>query len=145
MAAQRVVARQVTVPAGTLSSAPLSVDVSFDQGTVTRVEIVIPDGHAGLTGLALQQAHQQIIPQDTGTWIISNDETLHWDVADYLDNGSWQALMYNTDVYSHSFYLRFLIDNIDTAGATAAAAAIAVAAPGVPAEPVQSDSGVSAA
>lgn len=143
MTAQRVVARKITVPAGTLSSAPLSTDVSFDQGTVTRVEIVIPDGHAGLTGLALQQAQQQIIPEDAGTWVISNDETIGWDVSDYLNNGNWQTLAYNTDVFDHSFYLRFLIEVIDTTAQAAAVAQFTAAAPGVAADPAESDPGVS--
>lgn len=118
--AQRVLAAQVTVTAGTAVSAPHAVDVSFSAGTVTSIEIIIPDGHAGFTGIALQQAHQQIIPEKSGTWIIGNNDNPIFPVSDYLNNGSWQALMYNTDVYDHSFYLRFLVDNINASAATTA-------------------------
>lgn len=125
--AQQVFAYTVTVPAGTATAAPVSVDISFDQATVTTVEIVIPDGHAGFTGIALAQAHQQIIPQNTGGWIISNDEKLSIDVQDYLDNGNWQAIAYNTDVYDHNFYVRFLCSNpVQSAAAPAPPLPVAV-------------------
>lgn len=110
--AQRVFTRTVTVPAGTAIATPLSVDISFNQSVVETVEIVIPDGHAGFTGIALQQAHQQVIPEEAGTWLISNDEKIIFAIEDFIDNGNWQAVMYNTDVYDHSFYLRFLGSNI---------------------------------
>lgn len=107
--ASRVIARQVTVAAGVPASAPVATDISFDPGIVQRVEIDIPDGHSGLTGLALQQAHQQVIPFDVGTWIVGNDDALRWELEDFIDNGNWQALAYNTDVFDHTFYLRFLV------------------------------------
>lgn len=118
--ADRIPAFRVTVPAGTAVAAPVTVDVSFPQATVTEIEIVIPDGHAGFTGLALAQAQQQVIPDNDGNWIISNDEKIRWPVANTLDNGNWQAVMYNTDVYDHSFYVRFLLDNPTAPAATTA-------------------------
>ena len=110
--AQQIFAFKVAVPAGTAISAPTSTSCAFAQATVQAIEIVIPDGHAGLTGLALAQAHQQIIPQNLGQWIISNDEKLTFPVEDYGNNGDWQAIAYNTDVYDHNFYLRFLCADI---------------------------------
>jgi hypothetical protein len=121
--AQQVYAFPVTVAAGTPSTAPTAVDVSFPQAIVTEVQIIVPDGHAGLTGIALQQAHQAVIPKNAGHFIVSNDEKLSFPLEDFLDNGNWQALVYNTDIYGHTFYLRFLCATIGTAVAPPAAPA----------------------
>lgn len=143
--AQQFFAFKVTVPAGTATATPTSTSVAFDQATVQTIEIVIPDGHAGLTGIALAQAHQQIIPQNTGQWIISNDEKLSFPVEDFLDNGDWQAICYNTDVYDHSFYLRFLCADIVAPPVAALNPAAAVFAIGAGAQPDTADTGVAPA
>jgi hypothetical protein len=110
--AHRFYAPSLTVPAGTAASSPLVLDVSFAAGVVTAVQIVIPDGHAGFTGLQIAQAHQQVIPIGSGQWIIGNDDKIDWDVDDQLDNGNWQLIGYNTDIFPHTFYVRFLVNEI---------------------------------
>lgn len=140
--AQQVFAFVVTVPAGTATASPITQDISFDQATVTTVEIIIPDGHAGFTGIALAQAQQQIIPQNVGGWIISNDEKLVLDIQDYLDNGNWQALAYNLDVYDHNFYVRFLCSDIAPAAAAPVDAAAVGFATGAAAQPAAAVTGV---
>ena len=140
--AQRVLTRQVTVAAGTPVATPSVVDLSFTQGSVTDIHIVIPDGHAGFTGIALQQANQQVIPEDTNSWIIGNNEPVYPPVSDYLNNGSWQARMYNTDVYDHTFHLRFLVDDIGAPAAVTAFATGAVIPIGDAPQAPQPDPGV---
>lgn len=140
--AQRVLTRQVTVPAGTPSSAPVAVDLSFSQGSVTEVHIVIPDGHAGFTGIALAQANQQVIPEDTNSWIIGNNEPVYLPLSDYLNNGNWQAVMYNTDVYDHAFHLRFLVDDVAAPAAVSSFATGAVIPVGDALPAPEGDSGV---
>ena len=109
--AQRVEIREAVAPLGTPQSAPVEIDLSFDPGTVTEIEIVIPDGHGGATGIAIAQAHGIIIPYSGSVFIIGNNEVIHWPVQDFLNNGSWSAFVYNTDTeYDHTFYLRFLIN-----------------------------------
>lgn len=106
----------VAVPAGTAKTAATETDTNFAQGTVTSVEIVIPDGHAGLTGITILQAHQQVIPWTAGAFIVGNAEVIRWDVAGFLDNGSWSVRCYNTDVYDHTFHLRFLVNENSATG-----------------------------
>jgi hypothetical protein len=112
--AQQVYAFTVTCPAGTSLVAAITQDVSFPQADVNELQIVIPDGHAGLTGIAVQQAHQAVIPKNAGAFLVTNDEKLIFPLQDYLDNGNWQVVMYNTDIYPHSWYLRFLCTTLGT-------------------------------
>lgn len=142
--ASRVYIFHVTCPAGTAVAAPVTQDCSFNQAEVQEIEVIIPDGHAGLTGLQLQQAHQAVIPYNAGGYIHGNDEQLRFAVEDYIDNGNWQALMYNIDVYDHSWDVRFYCGN----AAQPAAPAAPVVAPylaGLPTvPPPAADAGVPA-
>lgn len=109
-AADRVEIRSVTCPANTPQSAPIETDLSFHPGEVGRIEIVIPAGHAYVTGLAIAQAHGIIIPASGGQWLQGDDDIVHWPVQDFLNNGSWSAFTYNTDpTYDHTWFLRFLV------------------------------------
>jgi hypothetical protein len=123
----RVEAKTLTVPAGTASSAPLSGDVSFDPGVLVGVEIDIPDGHSGLTGLRVATAHQQLLPFTAGDWLIGNDESLEWALHSMPDTGNWQLIGYNTDVFAHTFYVRFLVSDLaGVAGASVLAPPLAL-------------------
>ena len=110
--AERIEWFDVTVTAGTTKAAPAETATTFDQGLVDRIEITIPDGHAGLTGIRLLQAHQPVIPSTSGSFIVGNDRTIGWDLHGYLDNGSWSVECYNTDQYDHAFHLAFLISEL---------------------------------
>jgi hypothetical protein len=110
--AERIEAFTVTVPAGTPTSAPTSTPTVFDPGDVERIEVFIPSGHGGLTGFALFQAHNQIIPYRGGQFIVDDDDTISWPVEGFLNTGDWQLTAYNLDVNPHSFYIRFLVNEI---------------------------------
>ena len=111
--ADRVEVKSATCPAGTLQANAIEVDLSFTPGIVTEVEIVIPWGHAGLTGLAIAQAHSIIIPASGDVWISGDDDVIRWPVDNYLNSGSWSAFVYNLDVSNpHSWYFRFLVNEI---------------------------------
>ena len=113
--ADRVEIRSVTCPAATAQTAAIETDLTFPAGVVREVEIIIPSGHAGVTGIALAQAHQIVIPASGNTWIISDDEEIKWPLDNFLNSGSWSAFTYNKDATNpHSWYLRFLIDEIGT-------------------------------
>lgn len=120
----RLEAFTVVAPAATLKSAPLEVDTSFGIGTVTRIELDVPDGHAGLTGIYLAVAHGRVLPRTRNGFFTANDAHLGWDVFDVPDSGAWSAFVYNTDLFDHSFYLRYSIINIvaDTPAAAIEAA-----------------------
>lgn len=117
--AQRIETFTVECPAGTLRSRPVEVSVAFNPGVVERVEIVIPDGHAGLTGLALANSHQIVIPYTKREFVIGNGETIPWPLEGFTDSGAWSAFVYNEDVYAHRWFLRFLIAEIAAIGLVA--------------------------
>lgn len=100
----------VTVTARTAKASAVETGTSFFDGLVTGVEIVIPDGHAGLTGIRLLQAHQQIIPRTFGAFITGNDEVVRWPISNVINNGAWSVQCYNTDIFDHMFHVRYLID-----------------------------------
>jgi hypothetical protein len=122
----RVQAYVVTIPAGTSSSSPYTQDVSFDPGELVGIELTFPDGLVGLVGLAIATANQQIIPWSSGTWIIANNVTLEWSIANQSNTGSWQAHAYNTDVFDHNIHLRFFVQENQL---TAQAAPVVTAPP----------------
>lgn len=109
--ARRISVSDVTVSANTAKTSAVSTDISFNPGPVTEIEIIIPDGHVGLTGIQLAQAGQAIIPEDGSTFIVGNDEVIRWPIDGFIDSGNWQAICYNTDIHNHSFHIRFLIDS----------------------------------
>lgn len=118
----------VSCPASTLPAAPVSADISIPPGWyVTEVQIVIPDGHAGLTGIAIAMAHGQVLPSNAGAFIEGNDETPRFPFTDEVGAGSWQALMFNGDLEPQPWQVRLNAElrvsaQIDT---TTSAAAVA--------------------
>lgn len=108
----RVEAFAVVAPASTAKATPAEVKTTFNVGTVTRIEIDVPDGHAGLTGIFLAVATGRILPRTAGSFLVANDSHLGWDVIDVPDSGAWSAFVYNADLFDHTFYVRYSIINI---------------------------------
>lgn len=106
----REAAFHITIPAHTPPTAPLVTALAFDPGYVRAVHVTIPDGHAGLTGYALGYAGQQIVPNVTGVYIVSNDEKITHEFAVAFVGQQWSLVGYNNDVYDHTFHLRVEID-----------------------------------
>lgn len=113
----------VTCPSGTLATAPVEIPLAFASAVVEKISIVIPDGHAGLTGIALAVAHQPVVPFDTGTFFAGNDEVIPLLLDDYPDSGAWSAFLYNDDTQSHSWQVRFAVNEV--AGVTPAETPVA--------------------
>lgn len=107
--ANRIESFDVLVPAGTAKSAPQTTSVAFADGQLVRVELDVPSGHNGLTGIQILAATGQFIPYTEGAFLVANDHLFGWDVIGIIDTGSFQARCYNTDVFDHSFHLRFSV------------------------------------
>lgn len=108
--AERIEWFDVTVPARTAKTAPVETALQFNSGVVERLELTIPDGHAGLTGIRFNSAHQQIIPLTSGLYVVGNGVEKSWDLHGYPDNGNWSVTCFNTDIYAHSFHIAFLVN-----------------------------------
>ena len=112
---------QVTAAANTPQAAPGTTPLTFTPAVVNRIEIRVPDGMLGLAGLALNLGGQQAIPEQQGTYIVSNDEKISWDIAGYLNSGAWSATWYNTDQsFPHTWEVRFFLELIDLSTPTPA-------------------------
>lgn len=98
---------QVTCPAGTAKASAIEVDISFDPAEVEVIEIHWPAGHASKTGIALALAHQVVIPNTRGNYILGNDQTRLYNTQKYPHTGHWSAFVYNTDVYDHYWQVSF--------------------------------------
>jgi hypothetical protein len=110
--ADRIELGEVTVPAGTLSSAPQTSALTFQDGDVEQVEILVPPGPAGLVGFQLWYSGQRIIPFKNNLFFRADSETIKWPLSNYPTTGRWQFVAYNLDIYDHIIQLRFLINEI---------------------------------
>lgn len=128
--AEREEVFDVTVTAGTKRTAPVSTSVSFAPGFVVGIEIVVPPGPAGLSGVALAQAHQPVLPRTLGAFFIGDDEIIRRDLEGYLNTGDWQVVGYNEDINDHTFEVRFQVREVTAAIATTPATAPLELTPG---------------
>lgn len=108
--AQRVETFDVLVPAGTAIASPQTTNLSFNQGIVERIEIIIPPGPSGLVGFRIRHSSQTIIPENAANWIISDNEKISWPLEDFPVGNKWACMAYNTDVFDHTLYFRFHIN-----------------------------------
>jgi hypothetical protein len=98
----------VTTPTGTTSTAPQSTPIDLGDVQLVQVELRIPPGHSGLTGVSVQYAGQSLVPWATeGGWIIGDDDLLSFDVGFEVGQGL-TVVTYNAGTFTHSHYLRFL-------------------------------------
>lgn len=56
----------LSIPAGTLESAPATATVSLCYGTIQEVELLFPAGQAGLTYVQVWRHERQILPTTPG-------------------------------------------------------------------------------
>lgn len=111
----RVEVQNVTCPASTAPGSPLETAIAHVVACiVVRVTIRIPTGHAGLTGIALGYGHNAVLPRGAGAYISGDDEVIVYDLTNYDPGPQWQAFTINTDTQSHSWQLRFEVDEIQT-------------------------------
>lgn len=105
----RVYEVQFTVPASTGVAAPVSQPVVLEDALLQTVRVLVPGGHSGLTGLRITWGGTQLLPINAGTWIISDNEILDWPMNDEVTANGLSLTGYNTDIFPHTFYLRFTI------------------------------------
>lgn len=112
--ADRVHAFDVTIPAGTAKAAPTTTALPMPEGRAVRVTLTFPLGCVGLVGVSLQYAHAQVIPFDSGSWLLANGARLPFDLHNYPTGNQWALVGYNTDVYPHTIYAEFELNEFGT-------------------------------
>ena len=117
--ATRIWETQVTVPAGTLPAAPQVTKWVTEDDTLVDVEIEIPPGHNGLTGIKILKGGSPLIPYSPNSWIIANDYSRLFPVDDYVPTSDVTIVAYNQGAYPHTFYLRATIADTPSTGGAA--------------------------
>ena len=114
--AQRVEKFALVAAAGT--SSPTFQNHTFLDGTVTRLELYVPAGHAGLTSWSFWYGTGQILPKTAGSSVVADDEQLGWDVES-LPTGAagaagsgYRSLYTNTDTFAHTFHIEVWLDEL---------------------------------
>lgn len=84
---------------------------TFLDGIVTRLELYVPAGHAGLTSWAFYFGTSQLLPKTAGSTIVADDEQFAWDVEDIPTSGLQYVSHYsNSDVFPHTFHIQVWLD-----------------------------------
>ena len=105
---------------GTPASAPNATDVPIGTAWLWEVNVRIPPGHAGLTGIAMVDSNQFIVPYALAgqAWLIGDDDNLTFDVAQEIGSNV-TLLTYNTDtVYDHGWQVRLVYTPMTLKGAS---------------------------
>ena len=110
--ADRVESFVVTFPAGTPQANPLTVATPFNDGVVTAIRVRVPNGPMGTMGFTVGYSGQSIVPDTAGTWLVMNDEKWELPLSNNPTGAGWQLRGYNTDVFNHSVYIQYLIDEL---------------------------------
>ncbi len=96
----------ITVPKNTTAAVPLVTDYSIQSGIIHRVDIRIPAGHAGLTGIRVLRGLHQIAPVTGEEWFIGDDTLLSYPEHIEIRETPFELTIeaYNTDdTYDHAF------------------------------------------
>lgn len=126
----RVYEGDITIAAGTLSTAPASQVVNTPVGTIRKVTVVVPPGPSGQVGFQLQLAGTPIIPYGGGPWLIADNYRDSWDIDQDVNPGQLALVGYNTDVFPHTIYTRLeWVPPVPPAAVTTPSAAAAAAGP----------------
>lgn len=97
----------VTCAASVPESNPTVVPLGFGGGIVMVIRIVIPDGHAGLTGIALGYGGNAVVPYGDGAYYTGNDREVILEYVDNVPGVQWQAFLCNLDLQPHSWEVDF--------------------------------------
>lgn len=104
--ATRIYPLQLSVPAGTLPSAPQITPWVTEDNVIVSIELEIPPGHNGLTGIRIMKGDTQLLPFASNSWIIANDYSRVFPIDDYVPTGDIKVQAYNQGSYPHAFFLR---------------------------------------
>ncbi len=97
-----------TVLKNTAEETPYEQKLPITGGVLHQVSIQIPAGHAGLTGVAIDQGLHQIAPSNQNEWFKGDDVRFSYDEYVELPPDTRELVLrgYNLDtLYDHSFVI----------------------------------------
>jgi hypothetical protein len=97
-----------SIPKNTAENAPFEQKLQISQGVLHQISVVIPAGHAGLTGCALDIGLHQISPTNQNEWFKGDD--VHFTFPEYIEipDGTRELNLrgFNLDtLYDHGFVI----------------------------------------
>jgi hypothetical protein len=103
-------AHKITAPASTLITAPVHNTLPFPRCVISRITIVFPAGHVGLTGLWMEYQGKQVLPQNYEAAYRGDDVEveIYPNLPLMEPPYELEILLFNEDdTYPHSCYLTF--------------------------------------
>lgn len=104
-----------TIPANTLKTALATVPLSLDYVDIESIDLEVPPGPAGLMGFYIARSGQQVIPFESGEFLVWDDRFDSWYLTDQPTGGGWEIVGYNLDVYDHAVVVRFHTNPVQSA------------------------------
>ena len=94
----------------TAATAYLTTAVNLAYCWLWRAEFRIPPGHAGVTGIALQDSGTWIIPYEGSTpaWLIGDDDLLEYPYGKELGANVVLAYYNTSTLYTHGWQVRLI-------------------------------------
>ena len=89
---------------------------TFLDGVVTRLELYVPAGHAGLTAWAFYYADTQLVPKTAGATIVADDEQFEWDLEAVPIGTGYRSKYTNSDDFAHTFHIQVWLEEFGTGG-----------------------------
>jgi hypothetical protein len=109
--------QSVVAPAKTPITAPVSIPVALETNHLERIEIDVPDGHDRQTGIQFVSNGTVIVPFSANGFIVANNHYFEIPFNDDITTGDIVIQAYNTDIFDHTFYVRFVMSNSQLAAA----------------------------
>lgn len=110
--AQEVRSFVITIPHGTLQTAPITTELEMPPRVVRQINIRVPPGPRGEMGFQIGASGVQVIPHNVGQYLVLDDESLSWQLDNQIDSGGWEISGYNNGDYDHTIHIRFLVDPV---------------------------------
>jgi hypothetical protein len=115
---ERVRTVTITTPANTTQANAISTNWTVGHGIVERVDVVIPGGHVGLTGIQVLWGGRQMVPYDGAEFLTGNDDEITVELGVWVQAGILVVRTFNTDdAFPHAFLLRAYVTDLEPAAA----------------------------
>ncbi|KKM84378.1 hypothetical protein LCGC14_1299710 [marine sediment metagenome] len=100
--------KQLTIPAGTSKTSPVSTSIEIPPTLVDRLEITFPSGCVGLVGVRFQFQGRVIWPYNPDGWFLGNGQTVTFTPNLELKDQPNELMIegYNDDdTFAHAVYV----------------------------------------
>lgn len=103
--------------AGTAATAWTLTAAGISTVLLHAMQVRIPPGHQGFTGIALIDSGSFVLPYASATaaWIIGDDDLLTYDYGREL-GANVQLATYNTGTYTHAWQIRLIYTPMSAVG-----------------------------